>query len=63
MQVTVTGDGDDRTLTRVSVCSLLVVYHIMVTTSFMVTTINPLVVAVYPTAVMNPPMVMSPLWL
>ena len=49
MQVTVTGVGEDRTLTRVSVCSLVVVYPIMVTTSFMV--INPLGVAVYPTAV------------
>ena len=58
MQVTVTGDGDDRTLTRVSVYSLVAVYPSMVITSFMAT--NPLVVAVYPTTIMNPLMVMSP---
>ena len=60
MQVTVTGDGDHRTLTRVSY-SLVAVYPSMVITSFMAT--NPLVVVVYPTTVMNPLMVMSPWWL
>ena len=61
MQVTVTGEGDHRTLTRVSVYSLVAVYPSIVITFFLAT--NPLVVAVYPTTVMNPLMVMSPWWL
>ena len=37
MQVTVTGDGDHRTLTRVSVYSLVAVYPSIVITFFLAT--------------------------